>query len=169
MHEGDALLGAVCQRYLKLALSNYCFSMYFFLETLRKYAILPHLQRMSLEDYKVEDSNLTIEKGTVCMIPIDCIMNDPDIYSEPDTFNPDRFSLEEIQNRHPMAWLPFGDGPRNCVGLRFGKMQSYVGLIKLLSKFKFSVCGKTTMPLEYETGNIFRATKHGIFLKAESV
>ncbi|KAL5290559.1 hypothetical protein ACFFRR_010124 [Megaselia abdita] len=138
-------------------------------ETLRKYAILPHLQRVALKDYKIENFDLTIEKGTVCMIPIDSIMNDCDIYPNPETFNPDRFSQEEIQNRHPMAWLPFGDGPRNCVGLRFGKMQTYIGLIDLLSKFQFSVCGRTAMPLEFETGNIFFSTKSGIYLKVENV
>lgn len=117
----------------------------------------------------MENSDLIIEKGTVCMIPIDSIMNDPDIYTNPSLFDPDRFSTEELQSRHPMAWLPFGDGPRNCVGLRFGKMQSYVGLINLLSKFKFSVSGRTAMPLEYELNSILCATKTGIHLKVESI
>lgn len=110
---------------------------------------------------------MVIEQGTVCMIPIDSVMNDPNIYPNPEMFDPDRFSPEEIQSRHPMAWLPFGDGPRNCVGLRFGKMQSYIGLISLLSKFKFSISEKTSMPLEFELKGIFCATKSGIYLKVE--
>ena len=61
---------------------------------------------------------------------------------EPEVFRPERFDPEEVLKRNSIAWLPFGDGPRNCIGMRFGKMQSYVGLVSLLKDYKFSVSKK---------------------------
>lgn len=104
----------------------------------------------------------------MCIIPIDAIMNDPEIYPNPEKFDPDRFSPEEIQKRHPMTWLPFGDGPRNCIGLRFGKMQALIGLVSLLSKYKFSLCHKTKPLIFKELSNV-RIPKDGVFLKVDTL
>lgn len=49
-------------------------------------------------------------------VPTLGIHRDPDNYPNPDEFNPERFSKEAIEARHPMTYLPFGDGPRNCIG-----------------------------------------------------
>uniref|UniRef100_T1H4Z5 Cytochrome P450 n=1 Tax=Megaselia scalaris TaxID=36166 RepID=T1H4Z5_MEGSC len=104
---------------------------------------------MTQEDYKVPNTKYVIEKGVMVMIPIDSIHHDENIYPNPEKFDPDRFTEENMKTRHPMTWLPFGDGPRNCIGLRFGKMQAKIGLISLLSKFKFSVCPETENPPRY--------------------
>ena len=49
-------------------------------------------------------------------IPLLALHRDPDNYPNPDEFNPERFSKEAIEARHPMTYLPFGGGPRNCIG-----------------------------------------------------
>lgn len=84
-----------------------------FTETLRMYGPIFQLIRTAAKDYKVPKTNLTIRKGTLTLIPTYAIHNDPDIYSEPEKFDPERFSEENKKNRHAMAFLPFGDGPRN--------------------------------------------------------
>lgn len=72
--------------------------------------------RQSLEDYTFESINLTIPKDTRIFIPIYAIHRDPDIYPNPEVFDINRFSKEAEATRHPMHYLPFGDGPRNCIG-----------------------------------------------------
>ena len=50
--------------------------------------------------------------------------------------------------RHPLAWIPFGVGPRNCVGLRFGIMEFKVALALLIKNFSLHQCEQTQVPLE---------------------
>uniref|UniRef100_T1GD08 Cytochrome P450 n=1 Tax=Megaselia scalaris TaxID=36166 RepID=T1GD08_MEGSC len=138
-------------------------------ETLRKYSVLSALTRMTQEDYKVPNTKYVIEKGVMVMIPIDAIHYDEDIYPEPNKFDPDRFTEENMKTRHPMTWLPFGDGPRNCIGLRFGKMQAKIGLISLLSKFKFSVCPETENPVTLNPRTFILSPLEGINLKVERI
>lgn len=124
---------------------------------------------MTQENYPVPNTKYVIEKGTMVMIPIDAIHYDENIYPEPHKFDPDRFTEENIKARHPMAWLPFGDGPRNCLGLRFGKMQAKIGLIALLRQFKFSVCPQTETPVTLNPKPLILSPLNGIHLKVESL
>jgi cytochrome P450 len=57
-------------------------------------------------------TDLTVEKGTLVFIPVHAIQNDPEIFENPEKFDPERFSEENKVKIHPMAHLPFGDGPR---------------------------------------------------------
>ncbi|XP_073813631.1 probable cytochrome P450 6a21 [Musca autumnalis] len=117
------------------------------METLRKYSVLPQLQRKAAVDYPTDVPGYVIPKGTMVYIPVDAIQNDPEIYPEPEKFIPERYDPEEVQKRHSMAWIPFGDGPRNCIGMRFGKMQVRVLLISLLRDYRFTLTKNTPVPL----------------------
>lgn len=59
---------------------------------------------------------VTIPKDTLVLISVLGIHHDPNIYPDPDTFDPERFTKEAVAARHRMSYLPFGDGPRNCIG-----------------------------------------------------
>lgn len=125
--------------------------------------------RKCVKDFQVPNTDIVIEKGLRVIIPLDSIHNDPDLYQQPDKFIPERFLPEAIQNRHPCAYMPFGEGPRNCIGMRFGKMQAQLGLISLLSKFKFNICDKTQIPLRISKLNFLVGTESGIHLKVEKL
>lgn len=84
------------------------------------------------------NSDLVIEKGTSILVPVRAIHNDDNIYPNPSKFDPDRFASNEIEKRHPQSFLGFGDGPRNCIGSRFAKMQIFIAIVSLVKNFEFS-------------------------------
>lgn len=85
-------------------------------ETLRKYPPATLIRRKSASNYTFKDTKWSIAKDQVLWIPIYAIQRDPNIYPEPDVFDPERFSEEVVKTRHAMSYFPFGDGPRNCIG-----------------------------------------------------
>ncbi|XP_025832386.1 probable cytochrome P450 6a13 isoform X2 [Agrilus planipennis] len=138
-------------------------------ETLRKYPPVAVLTRECTKTYKVPDSDLTIEKGTRVMISPFGIQHDPEIYPDPEKFDPNRFSDENKRKRHPMSFLSFGEGPRICIGLRMGLLQTKVGLIAMLKDYKFTLDPKTRTPLEYEIYLSILSPKGGIWLNASRI
>ncbi|XP_053683144.1 cytochrome P450 6a2-like [Sabethes cyaneus] len=136
-------------------------------ETLRLYPSLPVLERKAFKDYQIPDSNIVIPKGMKVHIPAFAIHRDERYYPNPNLFDPDRFLPEVVANRHSCAFLPFGDGPRICIGMRFGMMQSRVGLATILSRFKLSLCPRTTVPLEYSSDSTVLQPKGALWLRLE--
>ncbi|RZC42085.1 p450 domain containing protein, partial [Asbolus verrucosus] len=126
-------------------------------ETLRKYPPVPDLVRKCVKDYKVPDSDLVIEKGTKVIIPVLGIHYDKEYFPDPEKFDPERFTEENKNSRHSYAHIPFGEGPRMCIGMRFGLLQSKVGLTVLLRKYKFTVNNKTKEPLKMSVRSVVLA------------
>ncbi|XP_062134141.1 cytochrome P450 6a2-like [Drosophila sulfurigaster albostrigata] len=132
--------------------------------------IVPFLERKALKDYVVPGyPKYVISKGTQVIIPAAAYHRDEDFYPDPNTFDPERFSAEQVAKRDSVECLPFGDGPRNCVGMRFGQMQTRIGLAQLIKNFKFSVCEKTDLPLVYNPMSFALGTIGGIFVQAQRV
>lgn len=80
------------------------------------YPSLPQLDRISVKKYKLPNTDLTLDVGTKISIPTFAIHYDPEYYPDPEKFDPERFSPENIESRPHYTYLPFGDGPRNCIG-----------------------------------------------------
>ncbi|EDW74204.2 uncharacterized protein Dwil_GK21510 [Drosophila willistoni] len=135
-------------------------------ETLRKYPVLPHLSRISRQYYACKgNKHFYIEPGQMVIIPVYGIHHDPAVYPEPHKFIPERFLADQLAQRPTAAWLPFGDGPRNCIGMRFGKMQTSIALVQLLRRFHFSICPRTDPKIEFVKSNILLCPSKGIYLK----
>ncbi|KAK9884813.1 hypothetical protein WA026_009040 [Henosepilachna vigintioctopunctata] len=133
-------------------------------ETLRKYPPLAGLSRICTKEYKVPGSHIVLEKGVRVMIPVSGIHHDPDYYPNPEIFDPDRFTEENKKTRPAFSFLPFGEGPRVCIGARFGMMQTKVGLSALLLNYEFSVNSRTEEPLQYDIHSFIISTKGGMWL-----
>lgn len=88
-------------------------------ETLRKWPPVPMVDRICVKDYSYDDGDglrLNIAKGTPVNIPIYCIQHDPKYYANPEKFDPERFSEDNKDHIVPGSFIPFGVGPRNCIG-----------------------------------------------------
>lgn len=106
------------------------------IETFRKYSVIQFVQRVCTKDYKVPGSKVTIEKGTSILIPSYSLHRNEKYYPDPLKFDPSRF---ESKNRNgktaiDMPFYPFGDGPRNCIGMRLARMSLRVGLVSILQR-----------------------------------
>lgn len=139
-------------------------------ETLRKYPVVSSLQRTPIKDYQIPNTTIVIPKNQPVMIPVHAIHHDPDIYPNPEKFDPDRFTPEEVEKRHPFAWLPFGEGPRICIGMRFGVVETKLGLAKLLINYKFSLDRtKTSAPLKIAAAQFVLSPEEKIYLNIEKI
>ncbi|XP_060846915.1 probable cytochrome P450 6a13 [Rhopalosiphum padi] len=138
-------------------------------ETLRKYPPLITLFREATQDYKVPDDTLVIEKGTKILIPAYAIHHDYRYYPDPETFDPERFSPEEKAKRPNGTYMPFGDGPRLCIGKRFAEMEMKLALTELLTKYEVEPCEKTDIPMQFSKRSIITMPENGIWLKFKPI
>lgn len=84
-------------------------------ETLRKYPPFTTLRRMTQSAYKIPGTDVVLDRGVSVIVPVHAIQNDPEYFPEPDKFDPQRFTPEEMKKRNPMTWLLFGEGPRSML------------------------------------------------------
>lgn len=99
------------------------------------------------------------------------IHHDPEFYPDPEKFDPDRFTENAIQKRHSMSFLAFGNGPRICIGQRFGLMQIKLGLVNLLMHYRFKKSDKTNYPVVFDLKSlsVMLAIEGGVILIAEPI
>ena len=68
---------------------------------------------------------------------------DEQYYPNPKKFDPERFTKEAKAERHPMAFLSFGAGPRICIGSRFALLEMKVAIAKIVRDFTLRTCSRT--------------------------
>ncbi len=133
---GDAVTSyAVVQEleYLDMAIS----------EILRLNLVMP-LQRSCVEDLEMP-GGVRVPKGTDVHISLAGIHLDPEVYPDPMELIPERFSKEEKAKRSPYSFMPFGQGPRNCIAMRFAMFELKIGLVEVLRKYSFVKSKRTPM------------------------
>ncbi|CAM9439189.1 unnamed protein product [Discosporangium mesarthrocarpum] len=118
----------------ELTLSEACLR-----EALRKYSVVPLVVRKCVEATTIsgggDGKDHTLPRGTIVMLMIKGVHERPDVWPEPLDFKPERF-LSDVK---PYTFLPFIDGPRNCLGQHLSLLESKVVLSLLLNRYKFTL------------------------------
>jgi cytochrome P450 len=84
-----------------------------------------------------ELDGVEIAQHTAVMVCPYALHRHPDLWSQPEVFDPDRFLPEAEAKRSRLAWMPFGAGPRVCIGNQFALMEAALVLAYLLRRFRF--------------------------------
>nr|XP_042905401.1 cytochrome P450 3A19-like [Parasteatoda tepidariorum] len=136
-----------------------------FEESLRMYPPVTGLiSRECREDYNA--GTYTFPKESIVLVPIWQLQHDPELFPDPWNFDPDRFSPENKNRIKSMSYLPFGEGPRNCIGSRFAQLEAKLTLFKLIKKFKFVPCEKTEDNITIVCPTLACNPKNGVWLRA---
>lgn len=149
----------------------------------------PVIFRRALDDYKVPNSKHVIEKGSQVMIPTIGIHYDDKYWKNPEKFDPERFTAEEVAKRPNLSFMPFGEGPRNCIGmrfvvfsrspvlflifideLRFALVNVKFALATLITNFNAKLdTSKTSYPLKLDKDRFSMEIKGGCWVRMEKI
>jgi len=138
-------------------------------ESLRVYPPIPlHFGRWANKERVI--CGKKVPQGTGVLAATWALHHDPAFWEDPWKFDPERFSIENRDKIIEMTYLPFGDGPRNCIGRRFALMEAKMALVEVFRRYKVSICDQTPEPLPIRNKGLTLAVEGDkIFLKAEKL
>ena len=143
-------------------------------ETLRLFPPTTRLERKCTSDCDVqidlegETKTVELREGDVVQFPIYVIHHNPEYYPNPESFEPSRFLPENKHLLTPYTYLPFGAGPRNCIGMRFALLGVKLCLMKSLLSYQFLLSDKTpSSPNMFEANELL--SPRNMFLRVEKL
>ncbi|CAN7938498.1 unnamed protein product, partial [Ixodes hexagonus] len=135
-------------------------------ETMRLHpAVVAFTTRRALEDYRYGD--LLIRKGMSVFASTYQIHHDPSLWPEPYKFDPERFSPENKASIPTNAFLPFGLGPKHCIGQRLAQLELAFVTAMILRRFRITPGPSQKPDMEYETYAMLAAPKHGSWIRLQ--
>lgn len=114
-------------------------------ETLRMHPPAQRLNRKALEDVVI--NGVQIKKGMDCTFSLLALHFMPEYWENPNKYDPERFAPENQANLNPYAYMPFGQGPRNCIGKRLALLEVKATVVTLLQKYRFHKTEKLKVPM----------------------
>ncbi|KAH6921740.1 hypothetical protein HPB50_004483 [Hyalomma asiaticum] len=117
-------------------------------ESLRLYPPAVRYERTACQDLVLGDTGIKLSKGCVVGIPVYAMHHSPEYFPDPEKFDPDRFSDENIGSVRPYSFLPFGAGPRNCIGMRFALQAMKTCLLHVVHSVELVRTENTKVPLK---------------------
>lgn len=107
-------------------------------EIVRLYPSVHMMFRLAMEDVplEIDGEKVVLPAGIELAIIPYYIHRDERLYPDPERFDPDRFDLKNSELRHSFAYIPFGGGPRNCIGQKFAMMEMKVALAEIFRRFR---------------------------------
>ncbi|XP_075148981.1 putative cytochrome P450 9f2 isoform X2 [Haematobia irritans] len=137
-------------------------------ECLRKWPGAIAADRVCSKDisYDLGDGQkLELKKGDIIWMPIVGFHRDAKYFENPMKFDPERFNPDNKEKLHPCAFMPFGVGPRNCIGSRFALLETKVMVYYLLREFKLVPAQKSCIPLKLNPAGFQLVPKNGFWIK----
>lgn len=130
-------------------------------ETLRLYPAVPFLTREAMTARNLPSTDVNLEKGQRLVIPVQALHMDPKYWKNPNEFNPERFTKENVAARKPMTYMPFGDGPRICIGMRMAMVQVKMALLTILTRARVAVAPDMPKEVTLDPRCILPSPVHG--------
>lgn len=115
-------------------------------ESMRVYPPIPlHIGRWASRETTI--CGKTIPQGTGVLAAVWSLHHDPAFWQDPWRFDPERFAPENRDKIVEMTYMPFGDGPRNCIGRRFALMEAKMALVEVFRRYTVTASELTPSPL----------------------
>ncbi|XP_073848926.1 probable cytochrome P450 28d1 isoform X2 [Musca autumnalis] len=139
-------------------------------ETLRIFTPLPFMTKLCTEAISFQNTdgvNVHVRPGDVCIISLHSMHHDPEYYPQPEEFIPERFSEENggtKKFKDMGVYMPFGDGPRICLGMTFGLAQTKAAIARIIMNFELGVSEQTRKDNYQSAHGFITGLDGGIFL-----
>ncbi|XP_061191534.1 cytochrome P450 3A4-like [Saccostrea echinata] len=111
-------------------------------------------------------NGITIPAGMNVQADVWGLHHDKEFWDQPSVFNPERFRKGNKQHIKPYSFLPFGAGPRSCIGSRFAMLETKIAMVRILKQFSFKPCD-ASKEIELECRGAI-VPKNGINVQVES-
>lgn len=113
-------------------------------EVLRLYPPIHMGARVAAQDLEFDGYHIPVEQRVVYSIYLS--HRHPDYWVDPETFNPDRFRPENVREMPHYVYLPFGGGPRNCIGFSFAQVELPLVLARIFQRYSLELSSRSTHP-----------------------
>jgi len=133
-------------------------------EALRLYPALWLMTRAALKNDRLGD--YFVPAGTEIYISPYLIQRNPAFWEAPDRFNPDRFGPDELRTRHPMTMVPFGAGPRKCIGESLARIEMQIHLMTIAKHLRLRSVSEQSIQLE---AGVNLRNKHDFIMTPEII
>src|SRR5262249_28283295 len=120
-----------------------------FKEALRLYPPVIILDRVAMED--VEVGGYLLPPLTPAFVCPYALHRRPQLWPDPERFDPERFSPEAEAARPKLAWMPFGAGPRVCIGAQFAILEAQLLLAQIAQRFDLEPLSDEPAKVSFET------------------
>jgi cytochrome P450 len=143
-------------------LSKFSYTRYVLEEAMRLYPPLWLMTRKAVDDDQLGE--YFVPAGTEIYIPMYFIQRNPALWDDADRFDPDRFDPSGGEMRHELAQMPFGAGPRNCVGESLARLEMQIHLMTIARKLRLHYTATVTPELE---AGVNLRSKHDFIMTPE--
>ncbi|KAF6199831.1 hypothetical protein GE061_006129, partial [Apolygus lucorum] len=128
--------------------------------SLRLYPPLPVISRKAVKDTTL--GSVRVPKGMKVLVPAWKLQKDSRNYSNPEEFDPERFSADRKSSIPKGAYLPFGEGPRLCIGMKFATTAIKIAIVTMMLNYELSCPSHVDGLKPHVTSTLFLFPENGL-------